>query len=199
MLTAMGDVMRQCYDRGWLTTRDGNVSVRRSLEGNIANYMYISPKGVRKNKLECEHMIKVPMSLEGVGDQVSTEFFMHHNLLVDAKFTRAVLHCHPTNIVAAMYAGWNLQEISAEFPELKRYTKVGRSVEFFEAGTRDLADSTNLNMRGGNASGPIVFDIVGQARHGVCAAAGDPWSAYEHVERLDHICQIVLASGVKPK
>ena len=26
-----------------------------------------------------------------------------------------------------------------------------------------------------------------------------PWRAYEHIERLEHICQIVLASGVKVK
>ena len=29
--------------------------------------------------------------------------------------------------------------------------------------------------------------------------ASDPWSAYEHIERLDHICEIVLKSGVSPK
>jgi ribulose-5-phosphate 4-epimerase/fuculose-1-phosphate aldolase len=40
------------------------------------------------------------------------------------------------------------------------------------------------------------YDIVGQANHGVCAVAMDPWAAYEHIERLDHICEIVLKSGV---
>jgi len=24
----------------------------------------------------------------------------------------------------------------------------------------------------------------------------DPWAAYEHIERLDHICEIVLKSGI---
>ena len=28
MLTAIGDVMREAYKRGWITTRDGNCSVR---------------------------------------------------------------------------------------------------------------------------------------------------------------------------
>jgi ribulose-5-phosphate 4-epimerase/fuculose-1-phosphate aldolase len=27
------------------------------------------------------------------------------------------------------------------------------------------------------------------------AVGRDPWSAYEHIERLEHICQMVLASG----
>ena len=44
----------------------------------------------------------------------------------------------------------------------------------------------------------LDFDIVGQVGHGICAVARDPWSAYEHIERLDHICEIVLKSGVKP-
>jgi L-fuculose-phosphate aldolase len=30
----------------------------------------------------------------------------------------------------------------------------------------------------------------------VCAVAIDPWAAYEHIEQLGHICEIVLKSGV---
>ena len=44
--------------------------------------------------------------------------------------------------------------------------------------------------------GAISADIVGLDRHGVIAVARDPWTAFEHIERLEHICQIVLASGV---
>ena len=38
--------------------------------------------------------------------------------------------------------------------------------------------------------------IVGLDRHGVVAVGRSPWEAYEHVERLEHGCQMVLASGV---
>ena len=31
MLTAMGDVMRTAYQRGWITTRDGNISVVKKI------------------------------------------------------------------------------------------------------------------------------------------------------------------------
>jgi L-fuculose-phosphate aldolase len=44
--------------------------------------------------------------------------------------------------------------------------------------------------------GALAFDIVGQSSHGVCAVAADPWEVYEHIERLDHVCEIVLKSGV---
>ena len=46
--------------------------------------------------------------------------------------------------------------------------------------------------------GILSYDIVGQSNHGVCAVALDPWAAYEHIKRLDHICKIVLKSGVRP-
>ena len=32
-------------------------------------------------------------------------------------------------------------------------------------------------------------------QHGVCAVGKHPWDAFEHIERLEHICQIALASG----
>ena len=43
--------------------------------------------------------------------------------------------------------------------------------------------------------GNIAFDIVGIKGHGVVAIDTSPWRAFEHIERLEHICQIVLASG----
>jgi ribulose-5-phosphate 4-epimerase/fuculose-1-phosphate aldolase len=36
---------------------------------------------------------------------------------------------------------------------------------------------------------------VGIKGHGVVAIDTSPWRAYEHIERLEHICKIVLASG----
>ena len=43
--------------------------------------------------------------------------------------------------------------------------------------------------------GNIAYDIVGIKGHGVVAIDSSPWRAFEHIERLEHICQIVLASG----
>ena len=44
-------------------------------------------------------------------------------------------------------------------------------------------------------SGATKYDIVGIDGHGVVAIASTPWQAYEHIERLEHICKIVLVSG----
>ena len=84
--------------------------------------------------------------------------------------------------------------MSAEFPEISSYTRVGRTVLAVPALSRDLADAT-AECFGLRKDGTLEFDIVGQANHGVCAVASDPWAAYEHIE-LDHIYEIVLKSGV---
>lgn len=205
MITAIGDVMRECYARGWITTRDGNASLRRK----DSNCVYITPSGVRKNKIEVESIIK--MKIQGNelvlpnGAKPSGELHMHWRLLENARTTRAILHVHPTHIIAAMHAGWDLQVLAKQFPEVSRYTKVGPNVPVLPVTSKELGEATwramckgspNL-IRAGNTD-CVMFDIVGQDRHGICAVAGDPWSAFEHVERLEHICEIVLKSGVKP-
>ena len=55
MLTAMGDVMRKAYEKGWITTRDGNVSVKMTGK----DILYITPSGWRKTIIHPEHIIKV--------------------------------------------------------------------------------------------------------------------------------------------
>ncbi len=205
MLTSIGDVMRKCYDNGWITTRDGNVSLRRE----DSSYIYVTPSGVRKNKIEVESIIKMRMSngelIIPEGQKPSGEIYMHYFLQRFHNETRAVLHVHPTHVIAAIYAGLELDKIAAEFPEISRYTRVAPNVPILPATSKELADATAYALLKQNVSsnpkdcGILAYDIVGQANHGVCAVGGNVWEAYEHCERLDHICEIVLASGVRPK
>jgi L-fuculose-phosphate aldolase len=205
MITAICDVMQRCYERGWITTRDGNASLRRA----GSKYMYITPAGMRKNTLRVEDMIKMKFSngelIVPEGTKPSGELHMHVNLLRHSDKTRAVVHVHPTHVVAAMYAGWDLNKLASQFPEIHRYTRVGPNVPNLPAISEELASATYFALCDGSpnllSSAPldcVTKDIVGQANHGVCAVAADPWSAYEHIERLDHICEIALKSGVKP-
>lgn len=188
MLTSMGDVMREAYSRRWITTRDGNISVYRK-----PNCLYVTPSSVRKNKIEVEHIIK--MKIENgeltVPNEVnpSIELDMHFLLHQDRSFkTGAVVHLHPTHCVAAMHKGVELSYLAHQFPELGRYTKVGMNVQEYDPGSDELALSTAKSMQD--------VDIVGQVGHGVTAYGPHPWGAFEHIERLEHICEIVLKSGV---
>lgn len=196
MLTAMGDVMRKAYEKGWITTRDGNISLYRKGKG----LLYITPSGWRKTIIHPEHIIKIRVAEDGLkipdGAKPSGELEMHYLLQKVEDKTMAVVHLHPTNIIAAMYAGWDLQVLASEFPEVSRYTRVGPSVPVLPVISPELAQATFEAMTKDNK---IIYDIVGQGRHGVCAIGPNPWDAYEHIERLEHICEIALKSGVTPK
>lgn len=199
MITAICDVLKECYNRGWISTRDGNGSVRRKNE----NWIYITPSGTKKQRLDAESLVKLEFQADNsllkvdadLTGKPSGEIELHRRLLFEIPDTRTILHVHPTYTIAAMYAGLDLQALSLEFPEIHRYTKVAPNVPIVPAISTELAEATCLALEL-TASGTISADIVGLDRHGVIAVARDPWTAFEHIERLEHICQIVLVSGV---
>jgi L-fuculose-phosphate aldolase len=165
-------------------------------------YLYVTPSGWRKTIVHPEHMVKIKLVNGHLqippGTNPSGELHMHYLLTRGMNRTRAVVHVHPTHVVAAMYRGFDLQKICKDFPEIYRYTRIGPAVPALPAISKELGEATAkaLGVTAANPAGD--YDIVGQANHGVCSIAHDPWSAYEHIERLDHICEIVLKSGVSP-
>lgn len=189
----LAKVIRTAYSKGWITSRDGNVSFRSSDE------FYITESGVLKSEITEKQVIQsifVDDVLLFTKDSPtpSGELSMHLALQTPTK-SRSVLHLHPTYTVAAMHRGFDLMKLASEFPEVYRYTKVGPTVPKYAALSEELARVTREMM---TKDDQIIYDIVGQVSHGVCSVAETPSKALEHVERLEHICQIVLASGVNP-
>ena len=95
MITAIGDVMRECYKRGWITTRDGNVSLRQ--EG--ANKIYITPTAVRKyliypETVDCLRVHDGHIVYEN-DDNPSGELEMHWLLLKDVRRPGVCCTCIP--------------------------------------------------------------------------------------------------------
>jgi len=215
MLDTICEVLKTAYNRNWISTRDGNCSYRRKDD----DYLYITPSGVRKQHLNAELMFKLKFTddykktekpwnnLIRVNDdyqkkllglEPSGELPLHSLLQRIVPENRVVLHLHPTYIVAAMHAGLDLQNIAKEFPEINRYTRVGPSVPIIKPISIELGLATIRALNLNETTGEIDFDIVGLDRHGIIAVGKDAWSAYEHVERLEHIAQIALASCKNP-
>ena len=161
---------------------------------------YILPEHIMKIKFVPAGLVKQNKNPD---EKPSGELEMHAYLQRHYKGCRAVVHLHPTNIIAAMFAGWDLQALSAKFPEVSRYTKVGPTVPVLPVTSTELANATWQAMtepvsKHTGTKRKVSYDIVGQAAHGVCAVGPNPWDAYEHIERLEHICEIALKSGVRP-
>ena len=188
------EVMHAAYARGWITHRDGNISVR----AEDGDGLWISQSGVVKARLRPEQMLRVSaeqLANGPVPQGASGEYALHR--LLQARLHAGydtVLHLHPTHIVAAMYAGHDLRELCETFPEVTRYSRVGKNVGALPATSEELAAACVEAFE--PQLGPMPH-IVGLARHGVVAIGRSPWDAYEHVERLEHVCQMVLASGVR--
>lgn len=202
MLETCCDILAEAYRRNWITSRDGNLSIRHAKD----DYFYITPSGVRKQNLQYDMYKKVYITgasytventLNISGNlSPSGELPMHFGLQQTINTdVRVVLHLHPTYTVAAMYAELNLPELVYEFPELSRYTKIGPTVPLIPPITKELADSCIKNLDFNKNTGTIQYNIIGMDRHGVVAVDTTPWRAFEHIERLEHICKIVLASG----
>lgn len=214
MLETCCDILVDAYKRNWITSRDGNISIRH----HDRDHFYITPSGVRKQTLQPDQWKKIklvdsthatpPFLIKTWQEddytdisarlQPSGEIPLHFGLQRDlgqhSKEVRVVVHVHPTYCIAAMHAGIDLSTISNAFPELNRYTRVAPNVGDVAPISQELADACHRNL-GLDPAGNIHYDIVGIKGHGVVAIDVTPWRAYEHIERLEHICKIVLASG----
>jgi L-fuculose-phosphate aldolase len=213
MLETCCDILVDAYKRNWITSRDGNISIRH----HDRDHFYITPSGVRKQTLQPDQFKKIQIGKwdNGFGENTynwqeldytdisknltpSGELPLHFGLQramgQHSNDVRVVVHVHPTYCIAAMHAGIDLSTVSNAFPELNRYTRVAPNVGDVAPISQELADACHCNL-GLDSEGNIKFDIVGIKGHGVVAIDVTPWRAYEHIERLEHICKIVLASG----
>lgn len=216
MLETICDILTDAYKRNWITSRDGNVSIRH----HDRDHFYITPSGVRKQTLQPDQFKKIKINRSicsgwGTADflyaweevpytdissalRPSGELPLHFGLQKEMgqhnDDVRVVVHVHPTYCVAAMHAGIDLSTVVNSFPELSRYTKVAPNVGDVPPISQELADQCFDKLQL-DKQGNIAYDIVGIKGHGVVAIDTSPWRAYEHIERLEHICKIVLASG----
>jgi L-fuculose-phosphate aldolase len=209
MLETICDIMTDAYKRNWITSRDGNVSIRH----HDRDHFYITPSGVRKQTLQPDQFKKIGIMYQPVNrwnwtelpytdissklkpsGEIPLHFGLQKKMGQHAGEVRVVVHVHPTYCVAAMHAGIDLSTVVDSFPELSRYTRVAPNVGDVPPISQELADKCFEKLQLDD-QGNIAYDIVGIKGHGVVAIDTSPWRAYEHIERLEHICKIVLASG----
>ena len=216
MLETICDILVDAYKRNWITSRDGNVSIRH----HDRDHFYITPSAVRKQTLQPDQFKKIKINVginSGIGRGIywysheemeytdisqnlkpSGELPLHFGLQKELgqhkNDVRVVVHLHPTYCVAAMHRGIELSNLAKDFPELSRYTSVAPNVGDVPPISQELADQCFKNLEL-DSEGNVKYDIIGIKGHGVVAIDTTPWRAYEHIERLEHICKIVLASG----
>lgn len=221
MLREICDVFKEAYSRGWITMRDGNASYRRpeqdwfyvtpsgvrknELVPDMCIKLDIDAHGWSRERWLAvdEGMIKQRLNraLKPTGE-LPMHWYLQRDLS-QSVHSRVVLHLHPTHVIAAarylaehpaVYGRGeaDLMALCEEYPEIFRYTRVGRTVEYVAPISQALADAVEAKMlAGGNT---LLCDVLAMDRHGVVSVGTDPWEAFEHIERLNHICEIFLLS-----
>ena len=203
MLETICDILVEAYKRNWITSRDGNISIRH----HDRDHFYVTPSGVRNQTMQPDQFKKIkvngntweemPYSDISIGLKPTGEMPLHFGLQkkIHTDEVRVVTHIHPTYIVAAMHAGIELNKLVKDFPELSRYTRVAPNVGDVPPISQELGDQCHEKLGLDHETGQLKYDIVGIKGHGVVAIDSTPWRSFEHIERLEHICKIVLASG----
>ena len=106
MLETICDVMLDAYKRNWITSRDGNVSIRH----HDRDHFYITPSGVRKQTLQPDQFKKIAIKhwswaemeytdisakLKPSGE-IPLHFGLQKAMGQHADDVRVVVHVHPT-------------------------------------------------------------------------------------------------------
>jgi L-fuculose-phosphate aldolase len=196
MINDIINILNDSYKKNWITPRDGNISYKSS----GSNKFIITPSGLRKQELKESDFIEVEISdtgwkqLNNFDKKPSGEIELHYELLKSFKKDICVIHLHPTYTISAMYAGLNLSTLAKSFPELSRYTQVANNTENVPPLSKDLALQCKSKLQFNSDRHEYTNDIVGIPNHGIVSIGSNGYDALEHVERVEHIANIVLLS-----
>ena len=166
------------YERSYVVSSDGNVSVRLD-DGRVV----ATPTQTNKGRM-AEEMLAVT-DLEGrpLNDRrASSELAMHLLVYREREDVRAVCHAHPPHGSAFAAAG-----LPVDQPILSEVILTLGCVPLAEYGTPSTDELTEA-MR------PLVkhHNALLMANHGAVAYGGDLWQAFDRLETLEHTAKIAI-------
>ncbi len=177
----MMEVGRRVHGRGWISSTDGNFSVKLD-----ANRILTTPTGVHKGYLSVDDFIVVDMEGKKISGtrNPSTELAMHLTCYRQRPDIGAVVHAHPTICVAFSVSGIALAQCL--LPEVV-FTLGGiPTANYAPPSTEEVPRSIE---------GPIKdYDAVILERHGSVTVGKDIFAAYNTLERMEHVAEITFHS-----
>ena len=166
------------YERGYVVSSDGNVSVRLD-DGRIV----ATPTQVSKGRMD-EQMLAVT-DIDGkplTEQRPSSELAMHLLIYREREDVRAVCHAHPPHGSAFAVAG-----LAIDQPILSEVILTLGCVPLAEYGTPSTDELTDAML-------PFVkhHNALLMANHGAVAYGPDLWQAFDRLETLEHTAKIAI-------
>ena len=182
--SALADVCKQMYHRGYIVSGDGNVSVRIG-----STRMLITPSGSRKGFLQPADMVLCDLSghpVRGERLRPSSEIAMHVAVYEERPDAMAVVHAHPPCAIAHTIAGASLAE--PLMPEA--YCALGEviTIPYTTPTTQQVPDALREPLRTHHA---LLME-----RHGSITFGRTLAEAYDRLEVLEHTAKISLMARV---
>ncbi len=168
---------RRLYDEGYVTSTDGNLSVR--MGGDL---FLVTPSGRSKRSVRSEEILKVDFQgrlVDGDG-RPTTELPMHLAAYRVRPEVRAVIHAHPTHAIALSLAG--VQLAGCMLPEVILDLGTIPTAPYATPGSLAAGDVVAAGLRTASA---LILD-----RHGSLTVGRDLLEAYHRLERMEHAAKI---------
>jgi L-fuculose-phosphate aldolase len=190
ILEAICTSCRKLHGRNLLAAGDGNLSYRFR-DDRIA----MTPAGINKADLRPEQMCWLKLDGSVLFGQPTSERLMHLAIFRAVPEAKAIVHAHPPTAIA-----WSLAQPGMGFLPDEALPEVilaaGRIpvVAYARPGTADM--------------GAVLLPFLPEhrllllARHGAVCWGESVQEAYNGIERLEHLCQILKSAaemgGAKP-
>src|SRR5260370_4398731 len=168
------------YERSYVVSSDGNVSVRLDDDRVLA-----TPTMTCKGRMTDDLIAITDLEGRSLNDRrASSELAMHLLIYRERPDVKAVCHAHPPHGTAFAAAGLPIDQ-----PILSEVILTLGCVPLAEYGTHWTAELTDA-MR------PLVkyHNALLMANHGAVAYGGDLWQAFDRLETLEHTAKIAILS-----
>ncbi len=179
LIVEIGKLM---YDKGYVTSSDGNISYRLG-----ANLILATPTQVSKGRMSEDMMALTDLEGNALNDRrMSSEIKMHlliYNMRPDIN---AVCHAHTPHGTAFAAAG-----LAIDAPILSEVILTLGCVPLTAYGTPSTSELTD-------ALKPYVehHNALLLENHGVVAYGKDLWQAFDRMETLEHTAKIAILAKI---
>ncbi|MDQ3652534.1 MAG: class II aldolase/adducin family protein [Acidobacteriota bacterium] len=168
------------YERSYVVSSDGNVSVRLD-DGRII----ATPTMTSKGRMTEDSLAVTNMEGKALNNRrASSELAMHLLIYRERADVKSVCHAHPPHGSAFAVAG-----LAIDQPILSEVILALGCVPLAEYGTPSTDELTEA-MR------PLVkhHNAILMANHGAVAYGADVWQAFDRLETLEHTAKITILS-----
>jgi L-fuculose-phosphate aldolase len=175
------EVGKLVYQKGWVASNDGNISIRLDAERILA-----TPTGVCKGMMQPDDLIILDHQGQKIEGrlQATSEILMHLTIYKLRPDVQAVVHAHPP--VATGFATCGRPLSQALLPEVILALGCVPLAAYGLPGTPALTEPML----------PLIpkYDAILMANHGAVCYGEDVWKAFFRMETVEHFARVNLVA-----